>query len=139
MTSILGLGHLDFTVTDGDRAAQWWEQVMGFKLLRADWEGPGFRGWTMAHPCGLVVTAVKHAAGDNSAFDERRVGLDHLAFSVSDVAALEAWASRLDALGVTHSGVQDVDGERGGPLIVLRDPDNIQIELTAGWRLPGSV
>ena len=53
---------------------------------------------------------------------------------MSDLAALEAWAKRLDALGVTHSGVQDVQGDRGGPLIVLRDPDNIQIELTAGWQ-----
>src|ERR1700741_5192555 len=98
--AIIGLGHLDFTVSDGDRAAQWWQEVMGFKLL-AKWEGPRFLGWTMAHPCGLVVTAVTHAEGDATAFDERKVGLDHVAFRVSDLAALEAWASRLDALGVT--------------------------------------
>jgi len=54
---------------------------------------------------------------------------------VSDLAALESWANRLDALGVTHSGVHDVQGDRGGPLIVLRDPNNIQIDLTAGWHL----
>jgi glyoxylase I family protein len=132
--AILGLGHLDFTVTDGDRAMRWWEEVMGFKLL-SEWGHAGYRGWTMTHPCGLVVTALTHAEGDCSAFDERRVGLDHVAFRVSDLTDLEAWANRLDALGVTHSGVQDVEGRRGGPLIVLRDPDNIQIELTAGWHL----
>jgi catechol 2,3-dioxygenase-like lactoylglutathione lyase family enzyme len=66
---------------------------------------------------------VTHAEGDASAFDERKVGLNHVAFRVSDLAALEAWANRLDALGVTHSGVQDVQGDRGGPLIVLREPD----------------
>ena len=66
----------------------------------------------MVHPRGLVVTAVTHAEGDSSAFDERRVGLDHVAFRVSDLASLEAWASRLDALGVTHSGVQDIQGDR---------------------------
>jgi glyoxylase I family protein len=132
--AIIGLGHLDFTVTDGDCAVRWWQEVMGFKLL-AEWGHAGFRAWTMAHPCGLVVTAVMHAGGDASAFDERRVGLDHVAFRVSDLGALEAWANRLDALGVTHSGIQDVQGDRGGPLIVLRDPDNIQIELTAGWHL----
>ncbi len=132
--AILGLGHLDFTVTDGDRAMRWWEEVLGFKLL-SKWDEPDYSGWTMAHPCGLVVTAVTHTEGDASAFDERNVGLDHVAFRVGDPAALEAWADRLDALGVTHSGVQDVQGDRGGPLIVLRDPDNIQIELTAGWHL----
>jgi glyoxylase I family protein len=112
--AIIGFGHLDFTVTDGERAARWWEQVMGFRLL-AKWEQPGYRGWTMVHPCGLGVTAVTHEVGDAGAFDERRVGLDHVAFRVSDLAALEAWGKRLDALGVTHSGVQDVQGERGGP------------------------
>lgn len=96
--AIIGLGHLDLTVTDGDRAMRWWEQVMGFKLL-AKWEQPGYRGWTMVHPSGLGVTAVTHDEGDAGAFDERRVGLDHVAFRVSDLAALEAWASRLDALG----------------------------------------
>ncbi|MDT7732276.1 MAG: hypothetical protein QOK45_2529, partial [Mycobacterium sp.] len=117
--AIIGLGHLDFTVTDGDRAVRWWQDVMGFKLL-AEWSHEGFRAWTMAHPSGLVVTAVMHAEGDASAFDERRVGLDHVAFRVSDLGALEAWANRLDALGISHSGVQDVQGDRGGPLIVLR-------------------
>jgi catechol 2,3-dioxygenase-like lactoylglutathione lyase family enzyme len=132
--AILGLGHLDFTVTDGDRAVRWWKQVMGFRLL-AKWDGPGFTGWTMAHPSGLVVTAIVHTEGDDSAFDKRRVGLDHVAFRVSDLAALETWANHLDSLGATHSGVQDIQGNRGGPLIVLRDPDNIQVELTAGWHL----
>ena len=40
----------------------------------------------------------------------------------ANLGALEAWANRLDVLGVTHSGVQDVQGERGGPLIVLVTP-----------------
>jgi hypothetical protein len=50
--AIIGLGHLDFTVTDGDRAMQWWQEVMGFKLL-AEWEHAGFRAWTMATPAVL--------------------------------------------------------------------------------------
>jgi catechol-2,3-dioxygenase len=72
--ALIGLGHLDFTVTDGDRAVRWWQEVMGFKLL-AEWAHAVFRAWTMAHSCGLVVTAVMHEGGDASAFDERRVGL----------------------------------------------------------------
>jgi catechol 2,3-dioxygenase-like lactoylglutathione lyase family enzyme len=83
----------------------------------------------------LVVTAVVHDDPTPGIFDEHRVGLDHLAMRVSDLADLEAWARHLDALGVVHSGIQDVEGQRGGPLIVLRDPDNIQLELTAGWHL----
>lgn len=72
--AIIGLGHLDFTVTDGDRAKRWWERVMGFKLL-AIWEQPGYRGWTMVHPSGLGVTAVTHAEGDAASFDDGGSGL----------------------------------------------------------------
>jgi catechol 2,3-dioxygenase-like lactoylglutathione lyase family enzyme len=108
---------------------------MGFKLL-VEWEQPGHHGWTMLHPSGLAVTAITHQEGEVRSFDERRVGLDHVAFQVDDLAVLEAWAEHLDALGVTHTGTQDLDGGLGGPLIVLRDPDNIQIELTAGWQPP---
>jgi hypothetical protein len=37
-------------------------------------------------------------------------------------------SERLDGLGIPHSGIKD---ENGGPLLTLRDPDNIQIELHA--------
>jgi catechol 2,3-dioxygenase-like lactoylglutathione lyase family enzyme len=39
--AIIGLGHLDFTVTDGDRAVRWWQEVMDFRLL-AEWGHAGF-------------------------------------------------------------------------------------------------
>jgi catechol 2,3-dioxygenase-like lactoylglutathione lyase family enzyme len=67
-----------------------------------------------------------HANAASHRFDERAVGLDHFALRVPDLAALEAWAKHLDDLGIEHSGVQE---ETGGALIVLRDPDNIQLEL----------
>jgi catechol 2,3-dioxygenase-like lactoylglutathione lyase family enzyme len=129
-----GLGHIDLTVTDAERSVDWWTEVMGFDVLVAAWERPGFQGWTMAHPSGLAVTLIVHDRGDRTAFDETRVGLDHLAFRVRDYQTLEAWVEHLDALGVPHSGIQDEHGP-AGPLIVLRDPDNIQLELTAGWHL----
>ena len=56
---------------------------------------------------------------------------------VPDRAALEAWAQHLDDLGVAHSGVLE---EQAGPLIVFRDPDNIQLEswaFDAGLVRPG--
>jgi catechol-2,3-dioxygenase len=67
-----------------------------------------------------------HANPVTDKFDERAVGLDHLALRVPDRTALEAWAKHLNDLGVEHSGVQE---EMGGSLIAFRDPDNIQLEL----------
>jgi catechol-2,3-dioxygenase len=51
--AIIGLGHLDFTVTDGDRAMRWWEQVMGFKLL-AKWGHADFRARYMSKKSGSL-------------------------------------------------------------------------------------
>ena len=113
--TIDGLGHIDLTVTDAEQSVRWWNEVMGFNLLVAAWERPGFRGWTMVHPSGLAVTLLVHDAGDSAAFDERRVGLDHLAFRIRDYRTLEAWAEHLDALGVAHSGIQDTQGPAGPP------------------------
>jgi glyoxylase I family protein len=58
-----------------------------------------------------VNLVVHDAVADG--FDERTVGLDHLAVNVSDRATLEDWARHLDSLGVQHSEIED---EQGGPL-----------------------
>jgi glyoxylase I family protein len=123
-----GFGHIDLTVSDGERSAQWWEEVMGFQLIATS-EKPGFKVRSMNLPKSyFTVSLVTHENLVTDKFDERAVGLDHLAMRVPDRAALEAWAKHLDDLGIEHSGVQE---ENGGPLIVLRDPDNIQLELWA--------
>jgi glyoxylase I family protein len=47
---------------------------------------------------------------------------------VRERSDLDRWASRLDELGVTHSGVIDKSARRYSA-IVFRDPDGIQLEL----------
>jgi catechol-2,3-dioxygenase len=66
------------------------------------------------------------ATADGGAFDERRVGLDHLAFRVSDRDELLKWVAHLDANAVPHSGIIDIGF---GPTVVFRDPDNMQLEF----------
>ena len=125
--SIDGVGHIDLSVRDAERSAEWWERVLGFKLVNID-DRQGRKGYGMVHPCGLPVILLEHPQTATERFDERTIGLDHLAFRVPDREALEAWARHLDQLGIAHSGIQD---EIGGPLIVFRDPDNIQLEVWA--------
>jgi glyoxylase I family protein len=122
---IEGFGHIDLTVTDAERSAHWWERVMGF-IIVAHTEKPGWDQWNLLHPSGLIVSVMTHDTRTSDRFDERSVGLDHLAFRVSDRAMLEEWVHHFDQLGIRHSGIQE---EQGGPLVVLRDPDNIQLEL----------
>jgi catechol 2,3-dioxygenase-like lactoylglutathione lyase family enzyme len=124
---IEGFGHIDLTVTDGERSVRWWTEVLGFRLV-ATFGRAGFRVWSLNHPSGVPLGLVVHEEGAGDGFDERIAGLDHFALRVRDRSTLDAWAAHLDALGESHSGVQE---ENGGPLITLRDPDNIQVELWA--------
>jgi catechol 2,3-dioxygenase-like lactoylglutathione lyase family enzyme len=131
--AITGFGHIDLTVSDGERSAHWWEQVLGFQLIATS-EREGFKIRSMNLPgTYFTVQLVTHEHRATDTFNERAVGLDHFALRVPDRASLEAWSQHFDRLGVVHSGVQE---EQGGPLIVFRDPDNIQLEL---WALDPSL
>ena len=118
--------HIDLTVSDCDRAATWWQDVLGFTLVhraRID----TFEVRSMVHPSGLAVTVLTHdGTARNDVFDERRVGLDHLAFRIADRDELLRWVTHLDENGVKHSGVIDIGF---GPTVVFRDPDNMQLEF----------
>jgi glyoxylase I family protein len=62
----------------------------------------------------------------DGAFDERRPGLDHLAFACDSLTELQEWSDRLDAIGATRS---DVLTEPYGSGLAFRDPDNIALEF----------
>jgi catechol-2,3-dioxygenase len=126
MPKFMGFSHIDLTVTDCERTAAWWQEALGFTLVhqaRID----AHEARSMVHPSGLAVTVLTHdETAKSDAFDERRVGLDHLAFRVSDRDELQRWVAHFDAVGVPHTGIIDTGF---GPTVVFRDPDNIQLEL----------
>jgi glyoxylase I family protein len=122
----MGFSHVDLTVTDHERTARWWQDVMGFKLVNRH-HAETLDVNAMVHPTGVSVNLVTHAAAEASdAFDERRVGLDHFALRVADRDELQQWVEHLDAKDVANSGIID---SGYGPTVVFRDPDNIQLEL----------
>jgi catechol-2,3-dioxygenase len=120
-----GFGHIDLTVTDGERSVRWWTEVLGFRLTVSSRKA-GFRVWNMYHPSDVHLALLVHDELVSNRFDERAVGLDHFALKVRDRPTLRAWAEHLDRIGVAYSGIKE---EIGGPLITLRDPDNVQVEL----------
>jgi glyoxylase I family protein len=126
MPRIMGFSHIDLTVTDCERAAAWWHEVLGFTLVHQARHGT-FEVRSMVHPAGLGVTLLTHdETAKNDSFDERRVGLDHFALRVADRDELQRWATHLDAKDVANTGVIDTGF---GPTIVFRDPDNMQLEF----------
>src|SRR3954447_7616604 len=77
---------------------------------------------------GLSLCLVQHRDGLEQRFDERRVGLDHIEFTVPSRESLDEWATRLDHLGIPHSGVK-APSYTSNAMITFRDPDNIQLEF----------
>jgi len=132
MPEHMGISHIDLTVFDCERAAVWWQDVMGFTLVHRT-SGETFETRSLVHPSGVAVTVMTHdVTPELGAFDERRVGLDHLAFRVADRDELQRWVSHLDAKGVTHSGIIDIGY---GPTLIFRDPDNMQLEFYSHQRV----
>jgi catechol-2,3-dioxygenase len=126
MPELVGISHVDLTVSDCRRAAVWWQDVMGFTLVNHQ-QADTYETMTLVHASGIAVTVMTHEGTAGSGpFDERRVGLDHLAFRVAHSNELEGWATHLATKGVPHSGLIDTGF---GPTVVFRDPDNIQLEF----------
>lgn len=128
MPEFTGIHHINFSVTDLDRSAAWYREVLG---LTTGWEmedtdGRG-RKVVLLHPSSpLRIVLSLHQKNEGDPASEFRTGLDHIAFTVADRAELERWQQRFEELGVEHSPINE--GATGW-LITFRDPDNIQLEV----------
>jgi glyoxylase I family protein len=130
--------HLRLTVTDLQRSRRFYTGVLGFTVVveapAAD-DPPAaavsemlFGGVVMARD-GLTL-GLRPVAPSRDRFDEDRVGLDHLSFSVASREELEQAAGVLDDHGVAHGEITGM-ASFGIYVLPFRDPDNIQLELTA--------
>lgn len=118
--------HVALTVSDLPRSVAWYQQLFESEPVLDEDTGPFHHVvWSIG---STLVGLHYFPDGSPSTFDERRVGLDHLAFECADRGQLEAWVSRLDELGVPHGGIVDAGYGSG---LSFRDPDNIALEFFA--------
>jgi glyoxylase I family protein len=131
-----GFDHFSPTVADAEGSALWYAEVFGLERIpgvvphHGDAAG-GFAVLLVDPRTGALIGVHQHAGYVAGPFDERRAGLDHLAWGVESRALLEQWVHWLDYLDIRHSGITDVTGARSYSVVVLRDPDGIQLELIA--------
>ncbi|MGH9224962.1 MAG: VOC family protein [Acidimicrobiales bacterium] len=130
MAAIVGYHHLSLSVTNLGKSTEWYRQALGLDVV-AEIQGAGFRRNRLRAPgSGLTLTLTSHDQQSGAPFDERRAGLDHIAFAVGGVEDVHTLKARFEELGIDHSEVKESAG--GTALITLRDPDNIQLEVFGG-------
>ena len=121
------LHHLALTVTDVDGSIPWYEALFGTKPVLDEDTGP-FRHVVWLVGQTLVGLHQFPDPAGNEPFNERRIGLDHLAFACASRSALGEWEARLNELGITNGGIVDASYGSG---VSFRDPDNIALEFFA--------
>jgi glyoxylase I family protein len=135
--------HLRLTVTDVNRSREFYTGVLGFEVALAepppdgdaahDLVADALQGGVVLINAGMWIglrpAAQQHVANKDR-FDELRCGIDHLSFSVESRNDLEQAVRLLDERGVPHGEIKDL-GPFGIYVLAFRDPDNIQLELTA--------
>lgn len=131
MTNQINTGavhHLTLTVTDVARALAFYTELLGFQKA-ADY---GLRA-VLSNGSTLLVIGPASDPGqaiNDDCFNENRVGLDHVSLSVNSRADLETAIRLFDERNVAHGEIKDLEAF-GICVLAFRDPDNIQIELTA--------
>lgn len=130
--------HLRLTVTDLARSRDFYTRLLGFDVAA---ESPPagdpqaeamypilWGGIVMAR--GTLLMGLRPVAQAGDRFDEDRVGLDHISFSVASRDDLEQAAALFDQNAVPHGEIKALSSF-GIYIMSFRDPDNIQVELTA--------
>ena len=120
--------HLTLTVNDVARSREFYTGLLNFQLALE----LGARALLSNGSVILVLTPPDPAqAVANDRFSENRVGLDHLSLRVEGHRALEEAMNLFDTYNVPHGEIKDLGADLGIYVLAFRDPDNIQIELTA--------
>jgi catechol 2,3-dioxygenase-like lactoylglutathione lyase family enzyme len=121
--------HMTLTVSDVERARSFYTGLLGFQNVVDLGPRALLSNGSIILAIGPAPDAQRAIVGDR--FDENRIGLDHVSFSVANRTELERAITVLDEEGVSHGEIKDLGQDFGMYVLAFRDPDNIQVELTA--------
>ena len=127
MPAFPAISHVAVTVSELSRSRAWYGRLFGADpVLDEDTGAFHHVVWMLG---GTLLGIHLHQAPSSSEpFDERRPGLDHIAFGCANRTELEGWQRRLEELAIAHGGIVDAPYGSG---LSFRDPDNIALEFFA--------
>ncbi len=122
------VNHIALTVTDRERSRDFYTGLLGFQMVTEFGAKYLLSNGNVILALAPAPEATRAIKGDQ--FDENRVGLDHISLNVANHAALEKALKVFEERGIPHGDIKDLGG-LGIFVLAFRDPDNIQVELTA--------
>ena len=116
------LEHVNMTVADVDRSADFYRDLLGLKVR---WRGQTADGREAAHVGDdrSYIALFQAQQHEKPANDYHVVGLNHFGYVVDDLAAAK---SRLESCGIEPHSEQDYEP---GKRLYFFDPDGIEVEL----------
>ncbi len=128
MADFPNVTHVALTVSDLDRSRPWYQSLFGAEPVIDEDTGTFHHVvWLLGNQTVVGIHQFPDPHGSEP-FDERRPGLDHLAFACTNRTELEQWESKLNQLGINNGGIVDAPYGSG---LSFRDPDNIALEFFA--------
>jgi catechol 2,3-dioxygenase-like lactoylglutathione lyase family enzyme len=129
MGSLIGVDrllHVKIPVTNVERSARWYARLLDLRLVMEFVEDDELRGVVLAEP----LTGVRLALRDRAFSSSQPVldGFDLIAFEMTSLEALEAFAQRCADLSIRTSGVHYFDDGASAGMDV-RDPDGTVIRF----------
>lgn len=120
--SFPSITHVALTVSNLGASIAWYSRLFGSDPVLEQDEN-SFRSAVWLEP---LIGLHQHVEPTEGTFDEKRPGLDHVAFGVNARSELDAWEKRLDDLKIRHGGIVDAPYGSG---LSFRDDDGIALEF----------
>lgn len=121
MSNCLGIAHATLTVSNINQTKKFYETLFDTSFTLDNSRVFSLIG------IGVPIWFVQRHINKADRFDEKRIGLDHIAIAVKSKADLEEVELKLHQLQVANQGIEFFAGKY--PYIAFRDPDNIQTEF----------
>jgi catechol-2,3-dioxygenase len=122
MIKAYGIAHATLTVLDINVTRKFYEELFDTKIP-AD-NKYSFSLLEVGVPCWFVQWPENKK---RDVFNEKRVGLDHIAFEIETIDELKKVIERLNIMKVKNAGLEYFAGKY--PYVCFRDLDNIQMEF----------
>lgn len=124
------VNHQALTVSDLKRSQDFYTGLLGFQKVM-DLSPTRVLLSNGSTLIALTLAPDPSRAIQHDVFNENRLGLDHLSFSVAGYKDLEEAVEIFDAADISHGEIKDLRPDLPIYVLAFRDPDNIQLELTA--------